>query len=203
VIRRILLDLDDTLNSLTLHILGAVRGLNVGPYDYDRFPVEVGYGIIEAYEKLKLREPNPQDFETFNVQTFWDAVPRAAWSNTPQSPQFDYLIETSEAEVGRENVCIITSPTKDPECLAGKLEWIHSNLPKWLHRQYLVGPRKHFCARPDTLLIDDSDDNCNLFRQHGGHALLVPRPWNTNHFYDTNAYLRACFDHIFVMRNAA
>ena len=172
MIRRALLDLDDTLNSLTLHILGMVRGLDVGPYDYHRFPVEVGYDLLAAYEKLK-----PPKYESFNVQTFWESVPRAAWSHTPRSPQFDALIEYAEHLVGRENVCILTTPTKDPECLAGKLEWIHDNLPSWLHRQFLIGPRKHFCAREDTLLIDDSDEQVNKFREHGGHAILVCDPF--------------------------
>lgn len=196
MIQRVFLDLDDTLNSLTLHILGMVRGISVGPYDYHKFPVEVGYDILGAYERLKLREPEFQHFETFSVQTFWETVPRVAWSRTPKSPQFDYLIREAENLVGRENVCILTTPTKDPECLAGKLEWIHDYLPSWLHRQFLIGPRKHFCARPDALLIDDSDEQVNKFREHGGQALLVPRPWNTNHVYDTDEYLRANFKYL-------
>jgi hypothetical protein len=194
MIRRILLDLDDTLNSLTLHILGSVFGIGVGHHDYHKFPVECGYDIVGAYHKLKHREKHPGMYPEYDIPKFWRQVPRLTWAKTPKSPQFDFLLDRSEALVGRENVFILTSPTKDPECLAGKLEWIHDVLPDWLHRQYLIGPRKYLCARPDTLLIDDSDEQVNSFRAEGGQALLVPRPWNT-HFAisDTSAYLRAKF----------
>lgn len=184
MIRHVFLDIDDTLNSLTLHILGAVHGVDIGTYDYDRFPIEVGYDIIAAYEKLK-----PFDYQTHTIQSFWNAVPREAWAKTPRSPEFDFLLKHSVELVGRENVCLLTSPTKDPECLAGKLEWIHDTMPAWMHRQYLIGPRKHFCARPDSLLIDDSDENVNKFREAGGNAILVPRPWNSLHGTSTKTYL--------------
>jgi FMN phosphatase YigB (HAD superfamily) len=184
MIRNIFLDLDDTLNSLTLHILGTVCNLDIGTHDYHRFPSEVGYDIIAAYEKLK-----PAGFPEYSVQEFWENVPRIAWSHTPRAPEFDWLLDQSIGLVGPENVCLLTSPTKDPESLAGKLEWIHMNLPSFMHRQYLVGPRKHFCARPDSLLIDDSDENVKKFREHGGHAILVPRPWNSLHGIDTKAHL--------------
>lgn len=197
MIRRVFLDLDDTLNSLTLFILGQVRGLDIGPYDYHRFPVEVGYDIMAAYEKLKREQPASQYFPEYTVETFWmqGSMPKGAWSQTPKSKQFDWLIQHAERLVGRENVCILTTPTKDPESLAGKLEWIHDFLPSWLHRQYLVGPRKHFCARHDALLVDDSDEQVNKFRENGGQAILVPRPWNTNHHLNTNEHLAERFRH--------
>ena len=90
----------------------------------------------------------------------------------------------------------MTSPTIDPDCLAGKLEWIHEFTPRWMHRQYLVGPRKQFCAHREALLIDDADKNVNTFREWGGQALLVPRPWNSMHALamHTPEYLSAQFD---------
>jgi hypothetical protein len=192
LIRNIFLDLDDTLNSLTLHILGTVCGLDIGTYDYDRFPTDVGYDIIAAYDRLKAPH-----FPTYTVEQFWENVPRIAWSHTPRAREFDFLLDNALDLVGRENICLLTSPTKDPESLAGKLEWIHLNLPSWMHRQYLVGPRKHFCARPDSLLIDDSDDNVKKFREHGGNAILVPRPWNSLHGTDTKAHMISEFYFLF------
>jgi 5'(3')-deoxyribonucleotidase len=80
--------------------------------------------------------------------------------------------------VGQENVCIATSPTKCPESLAGKLDWIHRVMPPWMHRQYAITPRKHLLARPDALLIDDVEANIERFEAGGGRGVLVPRPWN-------------------------
>ena len=90
-------------------------------------------------------------------------------------------MEACAEAVGRENVCITTSPTKCPESLAGKLEWIHGHFPEWMHRQYAITPRKHLFARADSLLIDDHSENIERFEAHGGHAILVPRPWNPYH----------------------
>ena len=110
------------------------------------------------------------------------------------SAEFPFLLGWCESLVGQENVCLLTSPTIDPDCLAGKLEWIHEFTPKWLHRQYLVGPCKQFCAHPEALLIDDSDKNVNKFRDWGGQAVLVPRPWNTNHTLNTMENLAHAFE---------
>ena len=81
------------------------------------------------------------------------------------------------------------SPTKDPECLAGKLEWIHNHFPAWMHRQFAITPRKHLFARPDSLLIDDYGENVERFKAHGGHAITVPRPWNDHWAADPRKYL--------------
>jgi len=106
---------------------------------------------------------------------------RKDWTSFPKSDEFQWLLDSCEALVGRENICILTTPILDPGCAAGKMEWIYNHCPKWLHRQYLIGPPKHFCAQPDALLIDDSDRNVKLFQAHGGQAILVPRPWNSLH----------------------
>jgi 5'(3')-deoxyribonucleotidase len=98
-------------------------------------------------------------------------------------------LEACAKAVGRENVCIATSPTKCPESLAGKLEWIHDHFPEWMHRQYAITPRKHLFARPDSLLIDDYSENVERFKAHSGHAILVPRPWNDNWGSDPRNYL--------------
>ncbi len=107
----------------------------------------------------------------------------------PQSPQFPWILEQCERLVGRENILIATSPTKDPACAAGKVDWIQANFPSWMHRQYAITPRKWFFARPGTLLIDDNQENCRLFREGGGHTLLVPRPWNRLCRCSTSTYL--------------
>jgi FMN phosphatase YigB (HAD superfamily) len=38
---------------------------------------------------------------------------------------------------------------------------------------------KSLFARPDTLLIDDTDKNVEDFREAGGKAILIARPWNS------------------------
>jgi len=168
---RIFLDLDDVCNTFTPYALRSV-GCPVDVLSFDDCDPLWGYDIVAAANTL-----HPS--RTFTLSSFWESIGRSVWATVPESAEFTLLLRWCEECVGTENVCILTSPTIDPDCLAGKLEWIHCHLPKRMHRQFLIGPTKHLCARPDALLIDDHEKNVNLFRQHGGQAILVPRPWNS------------------------
>lgn len=174
MIKEIYLDLDDVLNRFTMSALRFV-GCPVDPMTFDKYPVECGFDIICATRTLI-----GGDYTT-DLQTFWDGIPRKFWATVPKSEECDWLLNYCAEWVGPENVQIATSPTKDPDCLSGKLEWIHQHLPEWMHRQYSITPRKWKYGFPTTLLIDDSDANVRKFREHGGHAILMPRPWNTAH----------------------
>ena len=63
--------------------------------------------------------------------------------------------------------------------------------------------RKHFCARPDALLIDDGDHNVEAFRANGGQTILVPRPWNSLHYMPTETHLHDAFTMFFRMKEHA
>jgi hypothetical protein len=181
MIRRIFLDLDDVCNTLAPFVLHSV-GCNIGPNDYGRYPREHGFNLSDAANEMlgELR---------YTAAALWASIPRAVWVRVPESPFFPWLLETCAEAVGRENICIATSPTKCPESLAGKLEWIHDHFPQWMHRQYAITPRKHLLARPDSLLIDDYGENADRFTAHGGHPILVPRPWNDNWASDPRDFL--------------
>jgi hypothetical protein len=177
VVETIVLDIDDTLNSLTLTIMGSIFGCPVGPYDYNRFPTEVGYDIISAVNKMK----NLTGDDEWQLEEFWNAIPRDLWATAPLAPEWDYLIKRSAQLVGKENVLLASTPTKCPEAHAGKVDWINTYMPKWMHRQYFITPRKWHLANSASLLIDDHDLNIEKFREEGGQALIVPRPWNNSH----------------------
>ena len=186
MIKRILLDLDDVCNQMTMWSLRWI-GCDVDPMSNSQFPVECGYDIVAAANKLH------PDRDDWTVPEFWDAIVREAWATVPESPEFRFILDFCERLVGRENVFIATSPTKDPDCLAGKLEWIHDHFPEWMWRQYAITPRKYIAANRETLLIDDSYANYKSFTKHGGHCLLVPKPWNPYHGIDTRKYLEEAF----------
>lgn len=195
-INRIVLDLDDTINSLTMHILHRL-GCNVGPFDYDKYPRECGYDIIGAWAKLSGRDVAP-------VPMFWEWVSRRTWEEAPRSHQF-WLVDHAAGLVGEENVLIATSPTKSADCHFGKYQWMERNLPDWMQRQYSITPRKSWLAQPGTLLIDDCPKNTDEFitppdGRPGGSAILVPRPWNRLHAEHTSSYLAehlGQFDYVF------
>ena len=184
VVDTIYLDIDDTLNSLTLTIMGRVFGCPVGSFDYDKFPTELGYDVLGAVNLMLGLEGD----EGWGLEQFWDAVPRQLWAKAPISKEMDYLVERSAQLVGRENVFLAPSPTKCPESHAGKCEWINSKLPEWLRRQYFITPRKVKLSNREALLIDDHDTNIEMFRVKG-QGLVVPRPWNKYHTVDTMSHL--------------
>lgn len=186
MIKRILLDLDDVLNQFTMWALKCV-GCDVDPMDNSQFPVHVGYDIVAA---ANLLHPTKRDW---TVAEFWNFIKRHHWAQTPVSPECDWLLETCIDLVGEDEVFIATSPTKDPDCLAGKLEWIHLQMPSYMHRQYAITPRKYIGAAADTLLVDDCAANCIAFEKHGGQSLLVPKPWNQRHGLNTRRFLERFF----------
>jgi 5'(3')-deoxyribonucleotidase len=112
---------------------------------------------------------------------FWDGLGRAEfWATLEATPEAHELIALLEAEFGSWELCILSSPTRDPQCAAGKVEWLQRCLPEY-QRRFLIGPEKRFCAGPECLLIDDADHNVDRFREAGGCAILFPRPWNRLH----------------------
>jgi hypothetical protein len=82
---------------------------------------------------------------------------------------------------------ILTSPSLDPGCPAGKVQWMNRHLTSGRRkrfRDFLIGPQKHLLARADTLLIDDTERHIDEFIDAGGQAILFPQPWNRNHAID-------------------
>lgn len=172
-INHVILDLDDVLNSFTMPVM-QMMGADVGPFDYHKYPVEAGYNLPLATEILTGRH--------LELGEFWDSLGKEQWAVAPKSKEF-WLLDCMALAVGCENVLIGTTPTKSPECLVGKLDWITECLPSWCHRQWAITPRKWFFANENTLLIDDYDYNCEKFQGRGGHAIILPRPWNSKRRY--------------------
>jgi hypothetical protein len=166
IINKIFLDLDDTLNDFMAYVwklLGCV-----GPYD-----PEYGWdweGAINA--ALPDRDITPEEL--------WSLLDSYLGPEVPKSKEFDYLIRRSQVLVGRENVCVLTSMASSKR-LDAKFHWIQHNLPEWLQHQVVIATEKQCCASPNALLIDDSEGNVEAFREAGGEAILMPRPWNSLH----------------------
>lgn len=180
-IEQIHIDLDDVLNRCTMAALSHV-GCPVDIYDESTFDPEWGWDIVRAANVL---HPSRK----FTKESFWMHMDSRFWTNIPKSSECDELIDKCAKAVGRENVCILTTPISDPYCLAGKLEWIHKFTPPWMHRQYMMGVKKELCAKPGSLLIDDRDLNVDRFREAGGSAILMPRPWNTKWHECLNSFI--------------
>ena len=182
MIKTIFLDIDDTLNNFTLHALNWV-GCKVPKHDW--FDPEWGRDIVKA--------ANYYHTSSFTEKEFWDSIPEECWATAPKTNYCSWLIGRCVQLVGKDNVCILTSPTLDPRCASGKMIWIQDHMPEFLQRQYLIGPPKQFCAHAGALLIDDADKNVELFREAGGESWIVPKPWNRSFGFDVELYLDTQF----------
>jgi 5'(3')-deoxyribonucleotidase len=128
--------------------------------------------------------PGCYDLETLvgmRKDEFWDGMTREFWATLPWIPEGQEILEMCCKAVGASNIVIATTPTFNPECAAGKMDWIYKNLPASFKRRFLIGPPKHFLAHPNMILVDDADKNYGEFLAHQGCAVLVPRIWNSNH----------------------
>lgn len=109
---------------------------------------------------------------------FWEPVNaggREFWANLEPYEWFDELV--GMVKKADPNFYILTKPSRQASCLAGKLDWIHRHFGKGF-RNYIFAPDKSPLAAKGRLLIDDSDDNCHAFSAAGGKFILFPQPWN-------------------------
>lgn len=190
MIHTILLDVDGVLNVGAPWFMRAA-GVKIRNDDIDAYPAGFQHDdLVGATNSLLMK----QGERPLSATQFWECSSnREFWADFPTSPEFSMILVFAEGLVGQKNVHLLTSTTLSPECLAGKLEWITKRLPRFLHRQYLMGPQKYLCAKPGALLIDDADKNVDAFRRAGGEALLVPRPWNSLKTYQTQGFLHDAF----------
>jgi hypothetical protein len=71
----------------------------------------------------------------------------------------------------------VVTRSHTPASAHGKSIWLARH---GFHR-YLIGTTKTACAHAGSVLIDDSDAECDAFAAAGGRAILFPRHWNRMH----------------------
>lgn len=159
--RKVFLDLDGVLVDF---VSGALKSLGITNY------------------KVPPGEYNIEKWEGVNISTkeFWSAIDKTNeyfWAELPKYPWADELVELCESY---GQLFILTSPSRNPYCLAGKMIWVQKNFKK-LQRKIILTPHKYLCAAPNRVLIDDSNQKCEDFDAYGGKTILFPQLWNTNH----------------------
>ena len=88
--------------------------------------------------------------------------------------KFDRNSRTTEAT----DIYLLTTPMPNSYSYTGKALWVNKHIPIYNKRLIVTPAPKSLLAGPDTLLIDDKDENIEEFRVAGGEAILCPRPWN-------------------------
>ena len=102
---------------------------------------------------------------------FWDSL---NWTSDGTC-----IEQVVREKFGSENIYLLTTPMYNSGSGTGKLRWIKRCMP-WVYDRTIISyAPKSLLARPNTLLIDDKDENIAEFVAAGG--ILVPRPWNELH----------------------
>ena len=119
-----------------------------------------------------------------------DAYGEDFWSGLEAYPWCDELWETCTAIAP---TILLTSPSRNPASVAGKVRWMQERFGDGF-RDFSISPRKHFCARPGAVLIDDTDKNCDQFvtgvdgQPTGAKAIVFPQPWNSLKHFQWNPF---------------
>ena len=175
MIKTIFLDVDDVLADF---MGGLHTALNIS-YNYFNYPYKKGEWNILGYQ-IKRRHYLDclVTFEECNqccTTSFWQYL---KWMHDGRD-----ILRAVLEKFHSEQIYLLTTPMPNLESASGKMMWINDNLPVYLKHTIITQAPKYLLARPDTLLIDDKNENIDEFREAGGRALLVPRPWNRGYFH--------------------
>lgn len=115
-------------------------------------------------------------FTKDTLHEFWQRCDRRFWTGLPWMDDGRCILD-AVLDLFGEDVCFVSSPCDTEGCADGKLDWVSREVPI-LRRKTFLGSAKYLLAAANKVLIDDHDDNVDRFVAHGGHAVLIPRPWN-------------------------
>ena len=169
--------------------------------DLDGVIVDFAKGCIEWYNLDCTPEDWKEWLDIFKYYTgdeskFWEGLTDKFWLElefTKEAKRILTLLRPMKP-------CILTSPAWTGA--GGKQQWIRKKLPDFFKEdRYLIGPAKHYLAHENALLIDDADENVQRFREAGGHAILIPRPWNSLSDEDVLIHLKNSLDSIYYRRS--
>lgn len=161
MIERILLDMD----GVTVDFFNAALRAHCAP---ECLKVTWPRG---EYAIEKVLEISTEDFWTpLANYRFWREL-----DEYPGMPEFLVELLNLAPVTFASKVC--ESGARD--CAAGKTEWLRARFGAKTPLVLLQGlADKSVLARPSQLLIDDHEGNVDKYREAGGPAILVPRPWN-------------------------
>lgn len=75
---------------------------------------------------------------------------------------------------------LISAPSIHPSSYEGKVHWIKKRFGGDFTR-FALTPHKELFARPNTVLVDDREENLSKFREAGGKGIIFPSRGNSLH----------------------
>lgn len=160
MIRRICIDMDGVIADFQTGIRCA-HGIKEDPYDKPE-----SIGVWATWHLMEMTEDE-----------FYAPCDHAFWCGLPLYPMAKQLV----SECCRlAEVFIVSTPPPNKyswPAMTGKRAWVQEHFP-WLPQQnIIISPNKWHYSDRESLLIDDSDANCDMWVEQG-HVIRVPRKWN-------------------------
>lgn len=142
--------------------------------------------FVSGVEKLYGKIDFPKG--TYNIPKLLKVEEKTFWYRIENTPNFWLDLDPYDwmwdlYKLCREHVApdgdvvFASAPTLDPECTEQKIRWLHKYFGRDF-RHYVITPQKHLMATSQTILIDDSEQNCLNFEAFGGRSILFSQPWN-------------------------
>jgi len=169
------------------YTVGRIEMIKTVFLDIDGVLANFRKGIHDAFNK-------PYDYLTLSKKwKFWDDWPDVTFEMVNAACNIKFWAGLEWIHDGKdilmairkifnsEDIYLLTTPMPNIESSLGKEIWIDAWLPEYVKRTIITRTSKHLLARPDTLLIDDKNENVDGFRKVGGKAVLINRPWNAGH----------------------
>lgn len=134
----------------------------------------------EVFQHSSVRHDRIHEAFGIDSVTFRDKLNSAGsdfWANLELLPWAEELLSVAGTN---SRICILSSPSSSDVngSVDGKIRWLRNYFGSSF-RSYLLGGEKFHSAHPNAVLIDDYEHNTDLFKEHGGHVILVPQPWNS------------------------
>lgn len=105
----------------------------------------------------------------------------AFWADLPWMGDGRDILKEIWKRFRPDETMLLTKPMDHDDSYTGKAMWVTREMPELRRRLVPTHIAKsEFAYDFNSLLIDDSQDNCDAFGWAGGAAILVPRPWNSN-----------------------
>lgn len=142
-------------------------------------------------EEVKITHWNIEEQLGLTTEQFQKPINKAGASWWRSSPELQHWKDIWRlANKMFDEVFFLSSPLGYQGAETGKKKWLQDRLGKDFDR-HIFTTHKHVCAKPNSVLVDDSDKNCEAFIKAGGHAVCFPQPWSSTkeHTHDPIPYL--------------
>lgn len=165
---RILLDMDGVISDF----IGGLIKLFGLPGDY----LQATFG--DAIVPWSLDEIFPgrskRDIMSLCDEEFWSSLEPYPWATE--------LVKGCIDLVGPKNVMFCSCPGHYDQrmfypTVVGKIRWLGKVFPDY-DCDICFSCQKHILATPNSILVDDSPLQCDLFSRYGGCGILFPQLWN-------------------------